>query len=88
MRFMLVIAVARFDMWNIALELLWLHLFPPFFERITAAYDRNSFIFFFSFIAIDEQTTAVTQSACGVHHVAVHFVFKLNIVISQFSLKK
>ena len=45
-------------------------------------------LFFFSFIAIDEQTTAVTQSTCGVHHVAVHFVFKLNIVISQFSLKK
>ena len=44
--------------------------------------------FFFSFIAIDEQTTAFTQSTCGVHHVAVHFVFKLNIVISQFSRKK
>ena len=44
-------------------------------------------LFFFSFIAMDEQTTAVTQSTCGVHHVAVHFVFKLNIVISQFSRK-
>ena len=60
---------------------------PTFFERITTAYDRNSFSFFFSFIAIDKQTTAVTQSTCGVHHVAVHFVFKLNIVISQFSRK-
>ena len=45
-------------------------------------------LIFFSFIAIDEQTTAVSQSTCGVHHVAVNFVFKLNIVISQFARKK
>ena len=45
-------------------------------------------LIFFSFIATDEQVTAVTQSTCGVHHVAVNFVFKLNIVISQFSRKK
>lgn len=43
---------------------------------------------FFSFPAIDEQTTAVTQSTFGVLHVDFHFVFKLNIVISQFSQKK
>ena len=44
--------------------------------------------FFFSFPAIDEQTTAVAQSTFGVLHVDFHFVFKLNIVISQFSQKK
>ena len=33
-------------------------------------------LIFFSFIAIDEQTTAVTQSTCGVHNAAVNFVFK------------
>ena len=86
MRFLLVIAVACFGMWNIALELLWLNLFPPFFEGITTAYDK--LILCFSFPAIDEQTTAVTLSTFGVLHVDFHFVFKLNIVLSQFSQKR
>ena len=84
MRFLLVIAVACFGMWNIALELLRLNSFPPFFEGITTAYDK---LILFSFPAIDEQTTAVTQSTFGVLHVDFHFVFELNIGISQFSQK-
>ena len=60
---------------------------PTFFLKNNSSLWQKFFYLFFSFIAIDEQTAAVTQSTCGVHHVAVHFVFKLNIVISQFSRK-
>ena len=60
---------------------------PTFFLNNNSSLRQKFFYLFFSFIAIDEQTTAVTQSTCGVHHVAVNFVFKLNIVISQFSRK-
>ena len=83
MRLLFVIVAARFDLSNIALD--WIGKTFTFWFKIY--FKDNSklgrkFFWMFSFAAVDE----LSLNLCL--HLDFHFVLKVNMVISQFFLKR